>query len=186
MKQYNPFDFLLDSYNVECKNLFAVVRSVCDFPKMQIDENEYSNDFGTNNKLYATAFAYICHDYLVMLDEMYPHEGFGSISDSMNFEENEEFIFEIAKSLTIDFDNQLIQKQKQTNSIDDGINEYNELVYQIIQQYRARIASALKLVFKSEALLLAFFSSIFSMDETSDFEPSVPLYDYVNSSKFLY
>ena len=173
MKICNPFEIVLDSYCEECKNLYAVVQSICDLPKMQYEEDDL--DFGTENKLYATAFAYICHDYLVRLKAVYAHEDFEAVSDRMNFEENVEVILEIAKSLNIGFDETKIQQQKNAINLNE---EYYELVYNLIKTYRRKIATKIKALFTKDELQLCFFSSIFSMDETNEFEPSTLNYIY--------
>ena len=186
MKIYNPFEIVLDSYSEECKNLYAVVQSICDFPKMQFNEDDYAYDLGIENKLYSTAFAYICHDYLLKLRVMDAHEDFETVCDGMNFEENEEFIFEIAKAFNIDFDENLIQQQKQSDAEYDEYREYDELVFNIIKKYREKIAAKIKTVLTTDELQLTFFGSIFFMDETSEFEPSLSLDTYFYPALFLY
>jgi hypothetical protein len=186
MKQYNPFENVLGSNQDDCLKLYAVVQSLLDYPKLHIDEY----DDGTENKLYATAFAYICHDFLVHLDVIFPHEDFGSVADHMNFQENEKTLLEIADRLNITYNLKKINEQKKADySIEfdtDDYNEYNELVYEIISKYREKISYDIKLIFVTEDLQLSLFGSIFNMNLDEYHEPTFDLMSSGPNTSFLH
>ncbi|MEO5891279.1 MAG: hypothetical protein ABIQ31_13580 [Ferruginibacter sp.] len=162
MTNNKPFQILLDYHDQDCFQLFCVLKSLCDYPSIH-DDSGYDDYDG---KLYAAAFSFICSDYLVEFAKMYPHEDFEGFVDEMNFKDQIDDPIELAQNYGVEY-----------------IEDFEDLIYNIIKQLRVKICDDIKLLFPTELLQLRFFGSIFNMDETNGYMPSS--YDYP-TTQFLH
>ncbi|AWG22908.1 hypothetical protein FFWV33_15930 [Flavobacterium faecale] len=67
MKNSEPFTILIDCYSIECANLYEVVKNLFKYPCIQKDHNLQSF-------VYASAFGYICREYLSRIEQKDPYD----------------------------------------------------------------------------------------------------------------
>ncbi len=152
MRNNKPFDILLDSYSRESFNLYMVVSSLFDYPFIGEDED-------LEGKLYSSAFAYLCSNYLNTLLDFYEHDDFDLFIEEMGLIEHMQELLKLkGESLTIDWEPE----------------DYTEMIWAIIKDYQLKIAKDINSVFHSQKLKLRLFSSIFKMDENG-FQPMLSL-----------
>lgn len=78
----NPFTILMDSYAEQSYIFYMVYKYMIDIPYMWEDDGEDTVGQRLGAKLYETAFARMCHDFMVEVDDMSPME-----DDELLFEE---------------------------------------------------------------------------------------------------
>ncbi len=78
----NPFRILMDSYAEQSYIFYMVYKYMIDIPYMAEDDNEDVEGQRLEARLYEIAFAKMCHDFMVEVDEMAPME-----DDKLLFEE---------------------------------------------------------------------------------------------------
>ena len=159
MTNNKPFQILLDCNDSECFHLFCVIKSLCNYPS--IDDGSGFDDF--DGKLYASAFSFICSDYLVKTAEMYPHEDFEQFVEEMEFHEEIEDPVELARSHGVEYN-----------------GDFEDVIFELIKKTRTKIVRDIKLLFPTEQLQLSLFASICRMGETKGYEPSND--DYLTTS----
>ena len=162
-----PFTIVLDSYAEESFQLYCVVRALLDYPLINKDPDyEYDDYIG---KLYASAFTFICLNYLEILDIKQYFEDFELFNEDMNFIEDKKELVELAKKIEI-----------------NDYRDFEDLVKNLISYYKKLIAADINRLFPSEQLKIRLFSSIFEMEEFGQgYQPSVPGGGYIYSSMFL-
>lgn len=162
MKNSRPFEILLDIYAKENAVLYDVVRHLLNYPSIQPD-----NDL--EGKLYASAFAFICSNYLEVTQNMYPQQDFSLFIEEMKFQ-REDFEF-FKKGLT----------SETLNYIPES---FEELVFAILQDYQKNIKADLRNLFQTDTFLMRLFSSIFSFNN-ADFIPDMTMdsIDFFNDFK---
>ncbi|TYB79173.1 hypothetical protein [Bizionia myxarmorum] len=141
MKISKPFESILDSYATESAKLYSVVSSLFNYPEIGEDED-------LEGRLYATAFAYLCHDYLIASIELYRFEDFDGFVENMNF---------------IPDELELLNLKEQSITIDWVPEDFSEVVWALIQDYQLKIVKDIHMVFGSQKLKMRLFSSIFKM-----------------------
>lgn len=152
MRNNKPFDIILDSYNKESFSLYVVVSSLFDYPS--IGENE-----DLEGKLYASAFAYLCSNYLNTLIDFYEHDDFELFIEEMGLIEHIE---------------ELIKIHEKSDTIEWEPEDHSELIWAVIQDYQVKIAKDVNTVFHTQKLKICLFSSIFNMDQ-NEFHPLLSL-----------
>lgn len=152
MKNSKPFEILLDIYYKECTALYDVVRHLLNYPSIQ-PENDLEG------KLYASAFALICSNYLEVTQNMYPHQDFPLFIEQMNFKKADFEFFK--KGLT----------SETLNYIPES---FEELVFALLQDYQKTIKADLRNLFQTDTNLMRLFSSIFSFDN-ADYMPEMTM-----------
>ena len=152
MNNSKPFSVLLDVYDNECAILYDVAKSLLKYPSIQPNAD-------LEGKLYASAFAFICSEFLEVSQDMQPHEDFPLFVEAMDFKK-EDFEF--------------FKKEFSSETVDCVPESFDELVFAIIQDYKKRIKFDLRNLFKSDEKLLKLFSSIFSFNG-SDYMPEMTL-----------
>lgn len=152
MNNSKPFEIVLDIYDKECALLFDVVRHLLKYPSIQADDD-------LEGKLFASAFALICSNYLEINNGMYPHQDFQLFMEEMDFlKEDFEFFKKGISSETLNF-------------IPEN---FDELVFAILRDYQKTIKKDLRNLFQTDEKLLALFSSIYSFNN-SDFIPELTM-----------
>lgn len=160
MNNSKPFQILLDSYANECSNLFEVVKSIFQYPHIQTHDD-------LESKLYASAFASICSDFLQIAIGMYAHEDFEAFLQEMDL---------------LDYDFKAIQDKHPGFILEFEDQDYNEKVWNCIQYYKTIIKADLTNLFVTDAKIASFFSSIFSFnDENFSAEMSLDSIDFFSS-----
>ncbi len=149
MKNNTPFN-ILDSYNKESYTLYKFAQSFFGYPNIIVSDDEYEDIEG---KLYATAFAYLMQDFLEASVQMYPYEGWEELINIMEFKEDIDFFI----------------KRSNSNIEND---EFSELVWDVIQDYKKIIVTDIKNLFENKAL--SFFTSIFKLAD-DDYTPELSL-----------
>jgi hypothetical protein len=149
MKNSRPFDIILDSYSNESAQLYAVVRTLFNYPSITEDED-------LDGKLYASAFAFICQEYLVDSIEIYPHGDFPLFVELMGFEQDNNFITK--KCINI-------------NIIIDKENDISDKVWVLMRHYQTIIKKDLGNIFSERDKLSKLFASIFSLSD-DDYMPT--------------
>jgi hypothetical protein len=152
MNNSKPFSVLLDIYDDECAILYDVAKSLLKYPSIQPDAD-------LEGKLYASAFALICSEFLEVSQDMHPHQDFPLFVEEMKFQK-EDFEF--------------FKKGLYPETLDYVTESFDELVFAIIQDYKKRIKSDLRNLFKSDEKLLKLFSSMFSFND-SDYMPEMTI-----------
>uniref|UniRef100_UPI0040494DBA hypothetical protein n=1 Tax=Flavobacterium sp. TaxID=239 RepID=UPI0040494DBA len=152
MKNSKPFEILLDIYDKECAILYDVVCGLNKYTKIQPD-NELEG------KLLASAFAFICSDFLETTQKMGPHQDFPLFVEEMKFKK-EDFEF--------------FKKGLFSKTLDYIPESFDELVFAIIQDYIIKIKKDLRNLFETDEKLIQFFSSIFSFNN-GDFIPEMAI-----------
>lgn len=150
MKNNKPFSILLDVYHKECFNLYAMIGSLFNYPKIEAEEN-------LEGKLYASAFAYLCSSYLNASVDMYEHDDLDVFIEEMNF---------LPDAL------ELAQLQIESHTINWEPEDVSETVWALIKDYQLKIVKDIHFLFASQKLKMRLFSSIFKMDD-SDFVPEL-------------
>ena len=152
MNNSKPFEILLDIYYKECAILYDVVRHLLNYPSIQTEED-------LEAKLYAGAFALTCSQYLEVTNDMYPHQDFSLFVEEMEFKK-EDFEF-FKKGLS----------SKTLNYIPEN---FDELVFAILQDYQKIIKTDLRRIFPTDENLAGLFSSIFSFNN-ADYFPEMTM-----------
>jgi len=142
MKNSKPFDLILDVYPDECANLYSVISSLFNFPEIEEDED-------LEGRLYASAFAYLCGDYLKTVSEFHPYDDFEGFVEEMNF---------IPDQLA------LLKLKEQSITLGWEPEDFSEMVWALIKDYQLKIVKDINMVFNSQKLKMRLFSSIFKMD----------------------
>jgi hypothetical protein len=143
MTNSKPFDIILDAYIYECTALYGVVQSLFNYPDIGEDED-------LHGKLYASAFTFLCQDYLKTLIDFYIHDDFDAFVGDMNFKLNKKELHRLKEiSTTIEFKPE----------------DFSELVWALIKDYQLKIAKDIHMVFPSEKLKLRLFASIFKIND---------------------
>lgn len=150
MKNNKPFSILLDVYNTECFNLYTMIGSLFNYPKIEAEEN-------LEGKLYASAFTYLCSSYLNASVDMYEQDDLDVFIEEMNF---------LPDAL------ELAQLQKDSHTINWEPEDFSEIVWVLIKDYQLKIVKDIHFLFPSQKLKMRLFSSIFKMDN-SDFVPEL-------------
>lgn len=143
MKNSKPFSLLLDIYYKECAILYDVVKSLLKYPSIQPNAD-------LEGKLYASAFASICSQFLEVTQDMYPQEDFSLFVKAMEFKK-EDFEF--------------FKKGLSTETLDYVPESFDELVFAILQDYQKTIKKDLRKVYQTDEKLAAFFCAIFTFDD---------------------
>lgn len=78
----NPFRILMDSYAEQSYIFYMVYKYMIDIPYIAEEEVEHTVGQRLEAKLYETAFAKMCHDFMLEVDDMSPME-----DDELLFEE---------------------------------------------------------------------------------------------------
>lgn len=149
MENLRPFDIILDSYSNESAQLYAVVRTLLNYPSITEDED-------LDGKLYASAFAFICQEYLMDSIEMYPHGDFPLFVELMDFEQDSEFI---SKRCVV------------SNLIIDKEYNFSDRVWVLMRHYQTIIKKDLGNIFTERHKISKLFASIFSLSD-DDYMPS--------------
>ena len=150
MKNSKPFEILLDFYNKECAILYDIVKHLMNYPSIQPNDD-------LEGKLFASALASICSDYLEMNNNMLAHQDFPLFVAEMDFD-NGDFEF-FKKGLT----------SKTLNFVPES---FDEMVFAIIQDYKKTIKSDLRNLFQTDQILMQLFSAIYSFNN-ADFMPEM-------------
>ena len=161
MKNNKPFEVMLEMYSYESFQLYCMIRYLFDYPEI------YSPDFPSfKGKLYASAFASICEEYLVEFAKMYGVDDMHNFIQEMRFEENVEEINYMCENIVISSDVSLENK-----------------VLGLIAHHKTIILSDIKNLFPTEQLQLRLFASIFAIDKLEDYY--APTSDSGFSTDFL-
>lgn len=145
MKNSKPFNIILDPYNNECYKLYCVVRSLFSYPEIDEDED-------LDGKLYASAFTFLCQDYLSKGIDYYIHDDFDLFVEEMNFGIDEEVLEEL---------------KNDSNTIKFIPEDFSELVWVVIKDYELKIKKDIHSIFHSTSLKMKLFASIYAMGENS-------------------
>lgn len=144
MKNNKPFSIILDSYDNECFNLYAVVSSLFNYPEIGEDEE-------LDGKLYASAFAYLCSDYLKSVIDFYEYEDFDLFVEEMDF---------------LPYQAELLSLKEKSNTLDWEPEDFSEMVWALIKDYQLKIVKDIHFLFNSQKLKLRLFASIFKMEDS--------------------
>ncbi|HCE54397.1 MAG TPA: hypothetical protein DER05_05060 [Lutibacter sp.] len=153
-----PFKIILDAFKKDSYNVYTVVKSLFNYPSIsQVD------DYNLEGKLYASAFAYLCNEYLTEQVSIPKYNDFNYFFFQMCFQANEISIIALEEKYNL--------KRPKTKQ------EYIDNTYQLIQIYKAKIITDLKTQFPTEKSILRLFAAIFKFDEK-------PVFDYFKSNNF--
>lgn len=136
-----PFRILLDSYDKECYTLYVFIRSLFDYPEIGEDED-------LEGKLYASAFAYLCSDYLKATVDMVEYDDFELFIEEMNF---------------IAYQDEVKSHPALANKEDDFL----EMVWGLIGHFRSKIRQDINGVFGTPILKMRLFSTVFQLEDSS-------------------
>jgi len=145
MKNSIPFDIILDSYRKESAQLYAVVRNLLNYPSITEDED-------LDGKLYASAFAFICQEYLAAFNNCFRHDDFELFIEEMNFKIDDGIINKM-----------FIKLKLQLKDNDEGL--FKEVVWTMIKYYEKSIKKDLGNLFVNRDNLIKLFSSIYSLSD---------------------
>jgi hypothetical protein len=145
MKNSRPFDIILDSYSNESAQLYAVVRTLLNYPSITEDED-------LEGKLYASAFTFIVQDYLDTSNNCFHHDDFELFIEEMNFKIDEEIINKMFINLKL-----------QLKDNDEGL--FKEVVWALIKHYEKSIKKDLGNLFVKKDKLIKLFASIYSLSD---------------------
>lgn len=158
VKNKTPFKILLDAFNKESYNVYIVVKSLFNYPPIV-----QANDYNLEGKLYASAFAYLCNEYLTEQVSIPKHKNFNDFFFQMCFQGNNISIITLEEKYGLEH-----PKTEQ---------EYINNIEQLIQIYKAIIITDLKAQFPTEKSILRLFAAIFKFEEK-------PVFDYFKSNSF--
>ncbi len=145
MENSRPFDIILDSYRDESAQLYAVVRTLLNYPSITEDED-------LEGKFYASAFTFIVQDYLAISNDCFRHEDFELFIEEMNFKIDEDSVNKM-----------FIQLKLQLKDNDEGL--FKEVVWAMIQYYEKSIKKDLGNLFVKRDKLIKLFASIYSLSD---------------------
>jgi hypothetical protein len=148
MENQLPFEIIIDSYSTECASLYGVIKSLFNYPDINNIDDELEG------KLYATAFAYICHDYLKTENSQRQFVEFDVFVEKMKFSKDDFSIFKKGLSST---------------TLNYEPLDFSELVWAIIQDYQIKIKKDIRLIFKEDDTITKLFVSIFRMGDADYF-----------------
>lgn len=152
------FNIILDGFKKEGYNVYVVLISLCNYPSVA-----KGKIYNLEGKLYASAFAYLCNEYLSEQVSMPMFEDDNQVFFKMNFKENQNSISE------------LIEKHNLKTPTTE--EQYIKITFELIQIYKAKIASDLIILFQTETTILRLFAAIFKYDKK-------PVFDFWRSPSF--
>jgi hypothetical protein len=155
MKNSEPFVILVGYYDIECANLYEVVKSLFKYPGIQEDDN-------LESFIYASAFAYICRDFLNTEEEK---DSYGNFIDLINTMDYREVDFEIFK------------KDSSTETIDKDSKLFVDFVWTVINDYKKIINNDLRELLLTDENIENFMLSVLGF---SDMDSSIQLLNDTN------
>lgn len=144
MSNNEPFSIILDSYEKECFNLYTIIRSLFNYPEIGEDEE-------LEGKLYASAFAYLCSNYLKSAIDIYEYDDLDLFIEEMDF---------------LPHQAELLSLKEKSNTLDWEPEDFSETVWALIKDYQLKIVKDIHFLFNSQKLKLRLFASIFKMDDS--------------------
>ncbi|MBC7412204.1 MAG: hypothetical protein H7331_07095 [Bacteroidia bacterium] len=161
-----PFAILIDPYDSECFYLYSVLRALFDYPGIDFDTDEHLGS--VSGKLYASAFANICSNYLVDYIQMYRYDDFELFVIEMQFENDAQILKELAEMNGLIYNAPII-----------------ELVKNLITVFKNRIIVDINKLFPTNELKLQLFNSIFEMGKFKSESPTFSIHDEHPGLMFL-
>lgn len=137
MKNNFPFK-VVDSYAKESYQRYQVVQTLCQYPTIE--------DEDTEGKLYATAFAYICSNYLKVMVGLNEFDDWPELVNELSFDE-EEFLAIYG-------------------ALEEGEDGFQERVWNVRRKMEQQIIASIQSLFKDPNTIERLFASIFTMSES--------------------
>lgn len=153
-----PFKIILDAFKKDSYNVYTVVKSLFNYPSIV-----QTDDYNLEGKLYASAFAYLCNEYLTEQVSIPKHKNFNDFFFQMCFQGNNISIIPLEEKYGLN-------RPKTEQEFIDNIE-------QLIQIYKAIIITDLKAQFPTEKSILRLFAAILKFKKK-------PVFDYFKSNSF--
>ncbi|AWG22907.1 hypothetical protein FFWV33_15925 [Flavobacterium faecale] len=144
-RYYNsqPFRIVIEYYDIECANLYEVVKSLFKYPGIQEDDT-------LESFIYASAFAYICRDFLNREEHKDLHGNFIFLLNEMNYDED---------------DIKLLKQRLSTETLGIDPKFYGELIWAVINDYKKIINNDLKKLLKTNENIENFMGSTLGFND---------------------
>lgn len=145
------FNIILDGFQKESHNLYVVLKSLCNYPSVA-----KGKIYNLEGKLYASAFAYLCNEYLSEQVMMPIFKEDNQFLFKMYFKENQSSMVELIEKYNLE-----------TPTTEE---QYIKITFELIQIYKAKITSDLINLFKDETTILRLFASLFKYHKKPAFD----------------
>lgn len=148
MYNQTAFELTLDTHSFVSYDLYRIVGTLFKYPNLN-DAESFEEHRVVEEKLYASAFAFICSNYFSLFFEgLMKLEDFDHFVGGMEFENIATEVYGLSKSLNIEIANK----------------SFNELISELIKLYKGKILTDIRTLLPEIKMQIGLFRSLFSMD----------------------